>query len=189
MHFILEGARRGQKCVYINFEEPENNVRQMLERINCLEEFEKLMDKNLITMLCLDSFSFDKVYNELLDKIRQSEDVKRLVIDSFNNFFNYYVGTTDQMGVYHRKLLNKSISTFRSTKATTLITMEKTKDDTTPGNNTIQYLIDGHIILDFLEFGNIEYRAFIPKMRWTNQSKEGKGFEITDKGIKMQSGH
>ncbi len=34
LHFILEGARKGQKCVYINLEEPRKNINNMINQFD-----------------------------------------------------------------------------------------------------------------------------------------------------------
>ncbi len=51
----------------------------------------------------------------------------------------------------------------------------------------IPYLVDGIIRLDFLEFGTLERRIFIPKMRWTSQHKDSKMYDIGKKGITIVS--
>jgi len=47
LHFILEGARRGQKCVYINLEEPRKNIDNMIGEFDFAEEFFELEKKGL----------------------------------------------------------------------------------------------------------------------------------------------
>jgi KaiC/GvpD/RAD55 family RecA-like ATPase len=42
------------------------------------------------------------------------------------------------------------------------------------------------IKLNYLDVGIIERRIFIPKMRWTNQNKESKGYKITKNGIEIE---
>jgi len=185
IHYIIEGARQGQKSVYINLEEPQTNIDKLLHRFGMFDEVQKFIQEGLIIIRCIDFDAFEKTYPELLRKIRQNKDIKRLVIDSFNCFFNYYIGTTEPTEIMLRRLLHKSISTFRNINATTVLTLEKDKADTRLSNFSISYLTDGHIMLDFLEFGTIERRVFIPKMRWTDQDKDGRNYEIDSKGIKI----
>ena len=39
LHFILEGARKGQKSVYINLEEPRRNIDNMIRQFDFGKEF------------------------------------------------------------------------------------------------------------------------------------------------------
>ena len=51
LHFILEGARKSQKCVYINLEEPRSNINNMIREFDFADEFFELEKKGLIIIL------------------------------------------------------------------------------------------------------------------------------------------
>ena len=82
-------------------------------------------------------------------------------------------------------MINDSFYQLRRFGLTTLLILEKSEDYQGSFDYNIPYLVDGIIKLDFLDLGTIERRIFIPKMRWTNQFKESKCYEIGKRGIEM----
>ena len=189
LHFLLEGAKNGQKCVYINLEEPRRNIKNMINEFDFADEFFELEKKELIIIKCFDYPEYEKVYTELLQRIKQDKKIKRLVIDSFNCFFssidNPHALAT---AINIRKMINDSFYQLRRAGLTTLMILEKSEDHQGVFDYNIPYLVDGMIKLDFLDLGTIERRIFIPKMRWTNQFKESKGYEIGKRGIELIPG-
>lgn len=190
LHFILEGARKGQKCVYINLEEPRRNINTMIKEFDFADEFFELEKKELIIIKCFDYPGYEKVYTELLERIKQDKKIKRLVIDSFNCFFSSLENPHAlAMTINIRKMVNESFYHMRRYGLTTILILEKSEAHCTGGgadfNYNIPYLVDGIIKLDFLDLGTIERRIFIPKMRWTNQYKESKSYEIGERGIEV----
>lgn len=186
LHFLLEGARKGQKCVYINLEEPRGNIDNMLNQFNFAEEFSKFVKEGKIVIKCYTYPEYEKIYSDLFQKIREDEDIKRLVIDSFNCFFASVLhpeSLTIPTEVNIRRMINQAFSMLRKKNLTSILILEMQQDSRHGFYYNIPYLVDGIINLDFLELGTIERRIFIPKMRWTNQYKESKAFEIGKKGI------
>lgn len=186
LHFLLEGARKGQKCVYINLEEPESNINNMINQFDFAEEFFKFVRGEKIVIKCFTYPEYEKIYCDLFQKIREDNAIQRLVIDSFNCFFSACFNPesltlTNEVNV--RRMINQAFSMLRKKGLTTLLILEMQLDGQTRFYYNIPYLVDGIINLDFLELGTIERRIFIPKMRWTNQFKESKSFEISKKGI------
>ncbi len=186
LHFLLEGARKGQRCVYINLEEPRKNINNMINEFDFADEFFELEKKELIIIRCFNYPEYEKVYRDLLQRIKSDKKIKRLVIDSFNCFFSsidnpHALATSINI----RKMINDSFFQLRRTGLTTLLILEKSEDYGGNFDYNIPYLVDGIIKLDFLDLGTIERRIFIPKMRWTNQFKENKCYEIGKRGIEM----
>jgi len=187
LHFILEGARKGQKCVYINLEEPRKNIDNMINQFEFAEEFIELEKKEFIIIKCFDYPEYEKVYTELLQRIKQDKKIKRLVIDSFNCFFSSIENPhTLAIEINIRKMINESFYHMRRNGLTSLLILEKSDDyQNSSFYFNIPYLVDGIIKLDFLDLGVIERRIFIPKMRWTKQYKENKSYDIGKKGIEV----
>ncbi len=186
LHFLLEGARKGQKCVYINLEEPRRNVDNMINSFSFAEEFLEYEKKGLIVIKCYSYPEYEKIHQELLQKIKDDKKIKRLVIDSFNCFFSSIDNPHSlAVNVNVRKLINSSFYQLRKRSITALLVLEKHDNLMYSFDYNIPYLVDGIIKLDFLDLGTIERRIFIPKMRWTNQYKESKPYEIGKNGIEM----
>lgn len=186
LHFLLEGARNGQKCVYINLEEPLQNIYNMISQFDFSEEFFEFVKKEKIVIKCYDYFEYEKIYLELFEKIKKDNTINRLVIDTFNCFFNTVI-STDSLDTGSekniRKIINQTFSNLRSKNIAVLLILEEQLDKQNNIYYNIPHLVDGIISLDFLELGTIERRIFMPKMRWTNQYKESKIFEINNRGI------
>lgn len=184
LHFILEGARKGEKVVYINLEEPGSNVQNMINQFDFKEEFMQYVQTKRIVLKCLNYIEYEKIYTELFEKIREDKKITRVVIDSFNIFFATIPTKLDNTNEFNvRKIIHETVSKLRRENLTTLMTLEKLNGSNNQFTKTIPFMLDGMIALDFLELDVLERRIFIPKMRWTNQAKEGKNYEITKKGI------
>lgn len=186
LHFLLEGARKGQKCVYINLEEPKNNINNMIHQFKFAEEFFKFVKEEKIVIKCYTYPEYEKIYSDLFQKIKEDENIKRLVIDSFNCFFasvSHPESLTMSTEVNIRRMINQAFSMLRKKNIVTMLILEMQQDSRHGFYYNIPYLVDGIINLDFLELGTIERRIFIPKMRWTNQYKESKAYEIGKRGI------
>ena len=186
LHFILTGAKKGQKCVYICLEEPRSNIDRMVSQFSFAAEFRKLEKEGKIIIKCMTYPEYEKVYSELFQKINEDNGIKRLVIDSFNCFFASSF-SPESLNLSHevniRRMVNRAFSMLRKKELTTILILEMQQDSKHGFYYNIPYLVDGIINLDFLELCAIERRIFIPKMWWTNQYKESKAYEITKKGI------
>ncbi|MCW8966815.1 MAG: hypothetical protein OQK82_09060 [Candidatus Pacearchaeota archaeon] len=186
LHFLLEGARKGQKSVYINLEEPKRNIDNMIKQFDFSKEFLEFEKKGLIVIKCYDYIEYKKVQEDLFQKINEDKDIKRLVIDSFNCFFSS-IDNDILSDINARKMINYSFSKIRKRNLTVILILERNDNFRVSFDYNIPYMVDGMIKLDFLDLGVIERRIFIPKMRWTKQYKESKSYNIGKKGIEMLS--
>lgn len=185
LHFLLEGARKGEKVVYINLEEPRHNINNMIHQFDFAEEFLEYEKKELIIIKCFDYPEYEKIYGELLNRIKTDKKIKRLVIDSFNCFFHSINNPSGNNDI--RKAISDCFYNLRRFELTSLLILEGGKGYVNNFDYNIPYLVDGIIKLDFLDLGVIERMIFIPKMRWTDQFKETKSYEIGGKGIEVLS--
>ena len=184
LHFVLEGARKGEKCVYISLEEPRENIDRMIGQFKFADEFYEYEKKKKIVIKCMDYKEYERVYSNIFEKVNQDKRIARLVIDSFNVFFASFVGfecnkASSELEI--RKMINMSFSMLRRSGLTSILILEKEPNSKEGFYYNIPYIVDGMISLDFLSLGSIERRIFIPKMRWTEQYKESKPFEIDQK--------
>ncbi len=182
LHFLLEGARKGEKCVYINLEEPRSNIQHMIDEFTFGDEFNSFVKREKIVIMCYSYEEYERIQTDLLEKI-QEEAVNRVVIDSFNIFFTSLLGGKTTTDHPVRKSINKSFSLLRKPGLTSLLVLEKMRGDDSAFAFNIPFLVDGIISLDYLEMGAIERRVFIPKMRWTDQYRESRPFDISKRGI------
>jgi len=182
LHFVLEGARRGQKSVYINLEEPRWNVDNMLLEFEFGDEFLKFESEGLILVKCLDYDKYERIQEDLFEQIKSDLEIERLVVDSFNCFFVTSMDFSGQTGISARKMIKEIFHNLRREGLTTLLTLEGDGGRRDSDYN-IPYLVDGLVNLDYLDLGTVERRIFIPKMRWTSQCKDSCDYEISGDGI------
>jgi KaiC/GvpD/RAD55 family RecA-like ATPase len=190
LHFLLAGAKKDQKCVYISLEEPRENIDKMISQFSFAKQFYAFERQGKIVVKCYTYPEYEKIYSELFQKIREDENINRLVIDSFNCFFASTanpesLNMPNEVNV--RRMINHAFSMLRKKNLTTTLILEMQLDSRHGFYYNIPYLVDGLINLDFLELGTIERRIFIPKMRWTNQFKDSKAYEIGKRGILIRS--
>ena len=95
LHFILEGARLGQKCVFISLEEPRANIDRMIRQFRFADEFYELEKKKKIIIKCIDYDEYEKAYFSIFDIINKDKKIERVVIDSFNIFFASRLSSDD----------------------------------------------------------------------------------------------
>lgn len=186
LHFLLQGAREGEKGVYISLEEPRKNIDNMIKSFDFSKEFYDYEKKGLIVVRNFNYSEYEKINLDLLEKVQEDKDIKRLVIDSFNCFFDSIENNDiPELHVNVRKLINKSFSYLRKNSLNVFLVLEKNENTLVNFDYNIPYLVDGLLKLDYLDLGVIERRVFVPKMRWTNQCKESMGYDISSKGIEI----
>lgn len=184
LHFLLQGAREGDKGVYICLEEPRKNIDNMIKSFDFSDEFYNYEKKGLIVVRNFNYSEYEKISFDLLEKVQEDKKIKRLVIDSFNCFFDSIENNdVPELHVNVRRLINQSFSYLRKNNLNVFLVLEKNENSLVNFDYNIPYLVDGLLKLDYLDLGVIERRVFIPKMRWTNQYKESKGYDINSKGI------
>jgi KaiC/GvpD/RAD55 family RecA-like ATPase len=186
LHFLLEGARNKQKSIYINLEEPRANIDNALNQLSFGEEFYKYEKKGLITIKCMEYPEYERIYPDLMKKIKEDDKIKRIAIDSFNCFFTsvqnpHHFNIGSEINI--RKMITSMFSNLRRKNLTTMLILEATLNTANSFYYNIPYLVDGLVNLDFISLGSLERRIFVPKMRWTSQYDSTKPFDITNKGI------
>lgn len=184
LQFILEGARKGEKSVYISLEEPRMNLDKMISGMNFSKEFYEFEKKGLIVIRCFHYFEYEKLDEDLLKKIQEDNLIKRVVVDSFNCFFDTIVSSEMKESFFIiRKKIHYSFSFLRREDLNVLLVLEKSENSSIDSLYNIPYFVDGIFRLNYLDFGILERRLFIPKMRWTNQCKESRGYDISSEGL------
>ncbi len=101
LHFVLERARKGQKVVCINLEKPRWNVNNMINEFEVGKEFLKFEEEGLRVVKCLEYNKYERVQDDLFERIRDDLNIKRLVIDSFNYFFAASADFNREASVYN----------------------------------------------------------------------------------------
>jgi circadian clock protein KaiC len=181
--FLMEGVRKGEKCLYITFEEKKDQFYLNMKEFGWdLEEYEK---KGLFIFL---EYSPIKVKTMLeegggeVESLILKNKVTRIVIDSITSFELLF---EDELA--KREAALELFGLIRNWECTALLTLE---EDASPSSDVasraLKFESDSMIVLYFPRVGKTRKRFVeVLKMRGTKHSKEVYPFEITSKGISI----
>ncbi len=179
LHFISEGVRRGEKCIFISFEEDEESI------IETAKGFGMSLE-NDVRILRLEAEvvkdSFEKIENEI-KAVFTNFGVERVVIDNISVLETLY----SERGRY------KALSTFKriikESGATAIITSESDKDNPLHSKyGILEYVSDGLIVLRMTRGGEFEEVILIVevlKMRRMNHSRRPRPYTISEGGMEV----
>ncbi|MFA5572971.1 MAG: ATPase domain-containing protein [Candidatus Bathyarchaeia archaeon] len=192
IQYLAEGAKKGQKGLFVTLEEPLESIRKTAALLGFdLDGYEK---QNLIKTIdgsqlvykfseeTKKSFEGHKpVVSQVVNQIKlEAEDfgAQRLVIDPITSAIIHQRFPTDK-----RLEILELIRTLRKIKCTSIITSESASFS---GDEFFveEYLADGVIILaKTMRNFVVTKSAWIEKMRGVNHDDQPRKYEITDKGI------
>lgn len=183
-------ALRGEKCLYMSFEESEEHLKQHLLDFGWDPEKVK---KNLMIKR-FSSFDVTRSVDALLMKEKGELliDVEPvifpsgfkpsfIVVDSLTAIASAFTGKEDSYRIYIEQLFRfferKSVTSF-------LITETKQIPDIFSATGVEEFLADGVIVLYAIKRGNIRENAIeVLKMRGEHHQKKIVAMQISDKGI------
>lgn len=185
VQFLYGGLERGEKCMYITFEEKRDEIyRNMLNLGFDLEKYEKAGKFIFI------EYSPEKVKSMLeegggtLESLVYKEKINRLVIDSITSFTLLFESELSK-----REAALSLFDIIKRWKCTVLLTMEKelTKEELISGSESaMEFEVDSVILMFYLRLDGYRNRLIeILKMRGTKHSREIFPFEIGKGGIEI----
>ncbi len=184
LQFLLEGVRKGEKVLYVTFEEKKKEFYSNMKRLGFdLESEEK--KGNFIFL----EYSPEKVKMMLdegggaIETLVFRHEIKRMVFDSITSFALLF---DDELS--KRQAMLGLFDIIRKWSCTTLLTVQYDPGDKTDeGISLIEFEADSIILLYLKNIKNKRQRfTEVLKMRGTNHSKEIHNFEIKN-GIKIGS--
>lgn len=180
--FLIEGVKKGEKVLYITFEEKKQEFYNNMKKIGLdLEKFEKTGKFIFL------EYSPEKVKMMLdegggtIESTVLKHQITRLVIDSITSFSLLF---DDELS---RRQSNLGLfDIIRKWDVTTVLTVQYDPlDSEDKGISSIEFEADSITLLYFVNLKNKRQRYIeVLKMRGTNHSKEIRTFEIK-KGIKI----
>lgn len=182
--FLIEGIERGEKCLYITFEEKKEQFFENMAEFGWdLAEFEK---KGNLTFL---EYSPSKVKAMLdegggeVESVIIKNQVSRIVIDSITSFELLF---EDELS--KREAALELFGLIRGWNATALLTLE---EDVSPhgefGSRALKFEADSLVVLYYLRLGKSRKRFLeILKMRGTHHSKDIYPFHIKEDGVMLE---
>ena len=181
IQFLIEGMQKGEKCLYVTFEESKSEVYHNMLRFGWnLEEYEK---KGMLEFL---EYAPEKVKMMLdegggsIENLIVKRKITRIVIDSITSFELLFNNETEK-----REASLNLFNMISAWSCTALLTYEgSTIKDEPLDQKALEFESDSIILLYYLRKKD-ERERFIEvlKMRGTEHSKHIYKFDITKKGI------
>jgi len=184
MQFLIGGMKKGEKALYVTFEEKKEQFYKNMKIFGWdLESYEK---KGLFTFLEYTPLKVKTMLEEgggTIESIILKEKISRLVIDSITSFELLFEKELEK-----REATLDLINMLKKWACTVLLTLESDASNKRMlGTRAVEFESDSIILLYFLKQKNIRKRYLeILKMRGTNHSKNTYGFTIGKSGISIQ---
>ncbi|MBU0467339.1 MAG: hypothetical protein KJ718_04705 [Nanoarchaeota archaeon] len=180
--FLIDGIKKGEKCLYVTFEEKkERFYSNMLKFGWNLEECEK---KGLFTFLEYTPIKVKAMLEEgggTIESIILKKKISRIVIDSITSFELLF---EDELA--KREAALALFGLIRDWEATALVTLEESVDEGNLHSRALEFEVDSIILLYFVKAKGARQRRFeIVKMRGTKHSSKIYIFEIENEGINI----
>ena len=208
MQYIINGAKSGEKSIYITTEQ----TRKELDRLaKCFGwNLKQLESKGKLRIFYLDINAITNFLDTLIEEIHAFKP-KRIAIDSLTTLTDNLAITDfrDKTGFSMVQFMENTFPTNLSEKlvtknvlyslinklkhevgVTTLLTSELY--ETSKGlsaDGVSEFIVDGVMTLSYMKIGVIEDRSLrIRKMRYTDHSKDYFLYEFSPKGITIKEG-
>lgn len=183
MEFLIGGMNRGEKCLYVTFEEKKVAFYENMKKFGW--DLAKFEEKGLFTFL---EYTPSKVKTMLeegggtIESIILTKKISRMVIDSISSFELLF---EDELA--KREAAIALFTMIRDWNCTSLLTYEEEPTEKEKiSSHTLEFESDSIIILYFVSNkGKRERYLEVLKMRGTNHSTKMYAFDITKKGISI----
>ncbi len=181
LQFLLEGLKKGEKCLFITFEEKKKEFYKNMKEFGWdLKKYEK---QGLFYFL---EYSPEKVRSMIeegggeIESLVIRNKITRMVIDSFTSFALLFEDELEK-----REAALSLFDIIRRWNMTSLLTLQEN-----PGkrgeSSTLEFEVDSIVLLYFIRKKNKRQRQIeVLKMRGTNHSTELHDLEFTNSGLKV----
>ncbi len=176
--FLMEGARKGEKCCFVSLSEKKDELVRACKGIDSMRDVEKHLGKNLaIEHIELGENITLKRFLEIMSKYPKLD---RLVIDNVNKLLIF-----SESPRYYRLNLAELVKHIK-VMGCSLLLCESNGDAIDSGNHEA-FECDGVVQLSFLDFDERPMRSLsIHKMRYAEfQPRVHHRIDITSKGISL----
>lgn len=194
LQILANHAAKGEKCLYMSFEESEEKLKQHMEDFGWKSR--ELENKGVLKIQRFNPFDITRSVDALLAKAKGellieiepilipkdfTPDI--IVLDSLTAIASAFVGKEDSYRVYIEQLFRF----FEKIQATTfLITETEQIPKIFSTTGVEEFLADGVIVLYSIKRGNIRENAIeILKLRGAKHQKKIVPLQITNKGIEV----
>ncbi len=181
LQFALEGVRRGEQTLYVNFQENPAQLRRAIGNLG--EDPDALQRKGLRLLYASPvELQIDSIVVEIFDAIK-SGTIRRLVIDAVGD-----LGAAASDSQRLHDYLYSLIQHFAARGVTTVLTLESGEGftgSTLAHDERFSYMSDNLIYLAWspLKVGHRTIR--VVKMRGSAHERDIRGFEIGAEGVRV----
>ena len=179
-HFLVEGMKRGERGLYVTFEEKKEQFYDNMKKFGWdLADYEK---RGLFTFL---EYSPHKVKTMLeegggtIESVILKKKISRMVIDSITSFELLFEGELAK-----REAALELFGMIRNWDCTSLLTLDENVEGKGLTSGTMEFEADSIILLYFVRNKKERQRQIeVVKMRGTKHSSNLYNFEIGKSGI------
>ncbi|MFO7445381.1 MAG: circadian clock protein KaiC [Ignavibacteriaceae bacterium] len=179
-HFINETCSRGEKCLYVAYEESEEQIKRNMKSIGInLSQWE---DKGLLKFHVIRPTYYSlEMHLAIIHKITNEFEPRGVVIDPISNLTT--IATINETN----SLLTRLIDFFKVKKITTLFSNLVNGGTSIERTDVgVSSLVDTWILLFDMEANGERNRAiYILKSRGMEHSRQMREFVLSSKGIKL----
>ncbi len=177
LNFLLEGARKGEKCCYVSLNETKDNIIRAAKGIHSLSDIDKYLGKNLAVEY-IPLGQSNVTLHRFAETLNDYPSLDRIVIDNVNKLL-MSADTQKSYRVYFSEILKQ----LRNMKSSMIIC--ETAGDELDSGNMESFECDGVVQLSFLELEEKPSRSItVHKMRFTSfEPKVPHEMTISDKKI------
>ncbi|MFH0816762.1 MAG: ATPase domain-containing protein [Methanobacteriota archaeon] len=177
LQFVDEGAKKGEKCLVVSFEEPPEQLRR--NAMNVGIDIAGHEAKRLVKIIYTHPRNIEasRHMNEIVASL---DGVSRVLIDSITD---YEPAMSEGM---LRALLSTLTSEFRSRGITTILTSEAPEliGAGKITNTGTSFIVDAVVMLRFVEIGSEMKKALnVLKVRGSKHVREIREYSISERGI------
>ena len=199
MQILYNNALKKRDCLYITFEQSEDDVRKQMQRFSW--KWEKLDGSlKILSMELDDPAVLDRIQTEIkmgkyalvvVDSLASLAGApippERISTYSLEKIASSIVPIPQEEESLTRQKVKMIINQLRKARVTALLTSEMSKNAEWMSRDTIsEFLCDGIITIDYVEIGVADYRTMvIRKIRNSDHYKDVIPFNITSKGIEI----
>ncbi|RLI82336.1 KaiC domain-containing protein [Archaeoglobales archaeon] len=184
LHFVYQGLRSGENCIYISLDEDEDSILDTASGFGMdLSNFQENLEIIRLDPVAVKE-SLEKIRSEMLQAIMERR-AKRLVVDTISVLEGLFDEKERWIPLsYLRNIIKKS-------GVTAILTSEADKTQLSSKYGILEYISDGAVALRYLRKTEIEEPVLaleVVKMRRVKHSRKLTPYIITDKGIEVLEG-
>jgi len=184
MQFLMDGIKKGEKCLYITFEETKKSFYLNMKELGWdLEEYEKKGDFYFLDYTPRKVNTMLEEGGGIIENIVLNRKISRIVIDSITSFILLFDNEIEK-----REAVLSLFNLLKKWDCTTIVSHEGDPLKDESGLRILEFATDSIILLYFLRKGPDRDRFLeVLKMKGTDHSKKVYPVSIGKKGVSLSS--